>query len=360
MHPIPITDLKARNAAFAALARQRIEGVLASGHYVGGPQVDEVEAVAAFLFDRAHAVGTGSGTDALMMALQAIGVGPGHEVIVPALSFFATAGAVCAIGAVPVVVDVLPDATLDPAAAFDARSSQTRAVVPVHLFGTLASIPDFGVPVIDDAAQAAGGTPSRSGGVLSAVSTYPTKTWGGCGDGGFVVGDDAVLLEKVRRLGRHGQVRNQPPHTHDRVGDHTGRNSRLDAIQAAFLLASATTLEQRVHRRRAIAARYDAELPATVEPLPRDSGSPVHHYVCRTADRDVLQQKLMDAGVQTAVYYPRPLHHQAALMDRCATPPEATPMANRLCAEMLALPVHATLSDADVDRVIEAIRAANG
>jgi len=346
---IALVDLAARHRDAAADVEARVLGVLRSGRWIGGEEVAAAEREAATRFGRAGAVGVNSGTDALTLALQAAGVRPGDEVIVPALTFFATAGAVLALRAVPVVVDVRADACIDPAAAARAHTARTRAIIPVHLFGTRAEAPDLGVPVVDDAAQAVGGLPPRSVGLLSAVSTYPTKTWGTAGDGGFVLSDDPALLERVRRLANHG---------HDGLEftapeGQPGRNSRLDAVQAAVLLGHAPLLDARVARRRALAARYDAGLPAVIRPLPRDAGSPVSQYVALVPDRDRVSAALADQGIETRVYYRRPLHREPALGVRADTP-----VADDLAARVLALPVHEHLSDADVDRVLAALHEA--
>ena len=346
---VRMTDLAARHAEVAADVEARVLGVLRSGVAIGGPEVAAAEAEAARWFGRAHAVGVNGGTDALIFALQAVGVRPGDEVIVPALSFFATAGAVCAIGAIPVVADVLDDdGTLDPDAARAAWTPRTRAVVPVHLFGATAARPDLDLPIVDDAAQAIGADPPAAYGSLTAVSAYPTKTWGASGDAGFVLGDDPALLGRVRRLGNHGAT---GPHHHEPIDGMVGRNSRLDAVQAAVLLGHAPRLAARVARRRAIAARYDRELPPTFRPLARGPGHPVHHYVVRVPDRARIRAALEAAGVETAIYYPRPLHHQPALAGRARG---ETPVADALCTSLLALPVHDALDDDAVAAVLAA------
>lgn len=347
--PIRMADPGARHREVADAVESRVLEVLRSGRWVGGPVVTEAEAEAARAFGRAGAVGVNSGTDALMLALQAVGVRPGDEVIVPALTFFATAGAVCGVGAVPVVVDVGDDGCIDPDAARAARTPRTRALVTVHLFGTMAAAPDLGVPVVDDAAQAVGGLPPRARGALTAISTYPTKTWGAAGDGGFVIGDDPELLGRVRRLANHGM--DGVPHHHPSVEGVVGRNTRLDAVQAAVLLGHAPRVPDRVARRRAIAARYDAALPPLLRPLPRDEGSPVHQYAVLAADRDRVRSALAELGIETAIYYPTPLHLQPALAARAAR----CPVAERLCGELLAVPVHEGLDDADVGRVVDAL-----
>lgn len=344
---VPFVDLAARHAEVGEAVERAVIEVLRSGHYVGGPVVAEAEAIAARWLGRAHAVGVASGTDALVLALQALDVGPGDEVIVPALTFFATAGAVRAVGADVVIADVGEDGLLDPASAASVRSPRTRAVVPVHLFGSACPAPELGVPVVDDAAQAIGAAPAPSG-ALVALSTYPTKTWGSAGDGGFVAGDDPELLDRVRRLGNHGAT---GPSVHAAFGGHLGRASRLDAVQAAVLVAHGRALEGRIARRRALAARYDAALPASVRPLPRSPGSAVHQYCVRAEDRDGLREHLRARGIGTAVYYPRPLGRQPALAAARAAP---CPVAEQLCAQILALPVH-DATDVQVDRVIGAL-----
>jgi dTDP-4-amino-4,6-dideoxygalactose transaminase len=345
---VPFVDLAARHAEAADAVESAVLAVLRSGRWIGGPAVAEAEAIAARWLGRTGAVGVASGTDALILALQALGIGPGDQVIVPALTFFATAGAVLAVGAEPAVADVGEDGLLDPASARSLAGPQTRAIIPVHLFGNVAPAPDLGVPVVDDAAQAIGADPPPRAGVLAALSAYPTKTWGAAGDAGFVAGDDPELLERIRLLGNHGAVE---LHHHHRVEGSAGRASRLDAVQAAVLIGHATVLPTRLARRRSLALRYDAGLPPALAPLPRSSGGAVHQYCVRAPDRDRLAQRLRERGVGTAVYYPRPLTHQPALAG-CVSAP--VPVAERLCAELLALPIH-DVDEAGVDRVLEAL-----
>ena len=348
MEWVRIVDLAQRHREVAPEVEAAVLQVLRSGRYVGGPTVAEAERVAAQWFGRRRAVGVNSGTDALMLALQAVGVGPGDEVIVPALTFFATAGAVGALGATPVVVDVSEDGCMDPDRALAAVTSNTRAVIPVHLFGSLCPLPNVDLPVVDDAAQAIGGAPPRSVGVLSAVSCYPTKIWGAAGDGGFVVGDDPELLDRVRRLANHGMT--ESPHLHEKIGAFIGRNSRLDAVQAAILVAHATRLSARLERRRAIAARFDAELSCA--PFPRGAGSPVQVYAVCVRERELAIERLREAHIEAAVYYPRSLSQQPALRPNTFE----TPVADRLCTQLLTLPCHAGMDDQAVDRVVSAMR----
>lgn len=343
-----MVDLVGRHQQVADEVEERVLAVLRGGRYIGGEVVAEAEATAARWLGRRGAIGVNCGTDALALALQAAGVLPGDEVIVPALTFFATAGSVVAIGAVPVVVDVREDALMDPEAAVAAVTARTTAVVPVHLYGNHAEAPPVEAAIVDDSAQAIGSDPPASLGVLSSVSTYPTKTWGAAGDGGFVVGDDPELLARVRQLANHGL---SEPHLHHPIGPGAlvGRNTRLDAVQAAVLCGHATQLPARMAARRRWAARYDAGMPDFVRPLPRTPGSAVHQYVVRHPRRDQALQALQAADIHAAVYYPRSLAHQPAL---ARFSPGPTPVADALVAELLALPVHAGLTVEDVDRVL--------
>lgn len=343
-----MAELAGRHARVAAAVEARVLEVLRSGRYVGGPMVAEAERRLAEAFGYGHGVGVNSGTDALIYALMAMGIGPGHRVAVPALTFFATVEAVLRVGATPVVVDTRADLPLlDPAAV----PNGVDLVIAVHLFGERCDVP-AGVLVLDDAAQCIGASPPARSGAVGAASFYPTKTLGAAGDAGIVLADDPVVAARARRLGSHGMP---APYLHERVGGHVGGNSRLDALQAAVLLAHLDDLPARVARRRAIAATYDAELPDSVLPLLRGAGHPVHHYVVRASDRDALQRALAAAEIETAVYYPRTVADQPAMAGIPAAP---TPNATAFCAEALALPVHEGLTDDDVARVLACIRRA--
>jgi dTDP-4-amino-4,6-dideoxygalactose transaminase len=323
----------------------RVLEVLRSGRYIGGPDLRQLESKVAARMGAAHGVGVGSGTDGLRLALEAVGVGPGDEVIVPAMSFFATAGAVLQLAAVPVVVDVLPERLLmDPAAAKAARSDRTRAVVPVHLFGSGATLPDVDLPIVVDAAQAMGAAPALPCGDLSVLSFYPTKVLGGAGDGGMVLGDDLDLLGRVRGLANHGG----PTHAFP------GTNSRLDAIQAAVLLVHLDVLDDRLARRRSIAARLDLAVGGRA--LPRDPGSPVTVWALRHPERERLAGALEHAGIDARVYYPAPLSELPAMVDRCRVP---APLSHAIAAsrEVLSVPCHADLTDDEVDRIVQVLEA---
>lgn len=346
-----MADLAARHRRVGAAVEAAVTEVLRSGRYVGGAVVERTLAAVAQRFGWRHGVGVNSGTDALIYGLQALGVRAGDEVVVPAVTFFATAGAVCRVGAVPVVADVRADLPLLDGERLP-LSPRTRAVVAVHLYGEACPLPALPVPVLDDSAQAAGADPPPRTGVAAAVSFYPTKTLGAAGDGGAVLTDDEELADRVRRLTHHGIERD---YTAEAVDGVVGANSRLDPLQAAVLGVHLADLPRRVARRREIAARYDAELPAWVGRLPRSAGHPVHQYVVTVPDRHRVVPTLAVAGVHTAVYYPVPLSAQPALVGR-ARVPHATPHADAFCAACLALPVHEELGDDEVDRVLAAFR----
>ncbi len=348
-----MADLAARHARVAARAETAVLEALRSGRYIGGPLVSAVQLQVSTRMGWAHGASTNSGTDALVYAILALGLPPGGEIIVPAVTFFASAGAVVRAGHTPVVADVRSDYPNLDLERLPLRPS-TRAVMAVHLYGEPCLLPGLDLPVIDDLAQVIGADPPPRNGTIGAMSFYPTKTLGAAGDGGLVLTDDADTQAAVLKLTHHGMPANN---VHERVRGHVGANSRLDAIQAAVLLAHLDDLDARVASRRATAARYDAELPPWVHRLPRAPGHPVHQYVVRVAQRDALRQHLADRGVESAIYYPIPLSRQKALEGIAHAP---TPEADRFCAESLALPVHECLGDDDASAVIDAMRSFKG
>lgn len=344
---IRMADPAARHARVGPAAERAVLEVLRSGRYVGGPVVEEARARLAASFGWAHGVTTNSGTDALVYALLALGVGPGHEVIVPAVTFFATAGAVARVGASPVVADVRADLPLLDAERLPVRAA-TRAVIAVHLYGEPCLLPGLPVAVVDDLAQCAGATPAPKNGRIGAVSFYPTKTLGAAGDAGLVLTDEPDTARNLLLLTHHGMPE---PYVHERVCGTIGANSRMDAIQAALLLVHLDDLSARVAARRQHAARYDAELPAWARRLPRHPSHPVHQYVVRVPGRDAVRARLAAAGVESALFYPRSLAAQPAL---AGFRHEPTPLADAFCAEALALPVHECLTHDDVSQVLSA------
>ncbi|MBK9034448.1 MAG: DegT/DnrJ/EryC1/StrS family aminotransferase [Myxococcales bacterium] len=347
---IPLYDMRAELAAVRPEIDRAIARVLDHGGFIGGAEVTEFERALAAATGVADAVGTSSGTDALVALAMALGWGPGDEIVTTPLSFFATVGAIVRVGARPVFADV--DATLnaDPAAVAAAVGPRTRAALLVHLFGRPAAWPAVPVPIIEDAAQAIGAAPVR--GLAAALSFFPTKNLGACGDGGAVLTDDADLAARLRLVRNHGA---SPKYHHVAIGG----NFRLDALQAAILAAKLPHLGAWTAARRARAERYRAGLAGLdAVRVPVDDPRHVyHHFVVRADERARLRAHLTAAGVGTEIYYPSPLHLQPALAD-LGYRAGACPVAEAACAELLALPMHPTLPLASVDRVVDAVRAA--
>jgi dTDP-4-amino-4,6-dideoxygalactose transaminase len=343
-----------------AAVRAAVDRVIASGRFVLGPETDAFEAEFARACGARCAVGVASGTDAIALLLRACGVGPGDEVIVPALTAAYTGLAVVAAGARPVVADVEPGTlTLDPAACESAITSRTRAVVPVHLYGQVADMPAIarlaaarGLLVVEDCCQAhlatGDGTPAGSWGVGAAFSFYPTKNLGALGDGGAVTTGDAAVADRVRRL-RNGGQSTRGVHTE------AGVNSRLDELQAAVLRARLPYLPRWTARRRELAALYRRRLPASVRPVAeRDPGHVYHLFAVRVRLRNALRAHLDAAGVDTLVHYPATLSEQPAF---APYHPSDCPVASAAARELVSLPLYPALADRDVERVVEAVAA---
>lgn len=353
---IHMIDLQRRHVRLSDQIEEAAISVLRSGQWVGGDKVDELEQRMATLFSRNWGVGVGSGTDGLVMALQALGIGPKHRVAVPAVSFFATVGAVLAVGATPVFVDVLEDRPLmDPEKL--AALSDLDAVMAVDLFGMFSRLPELEVPIVRDSAQAAGWDhPSPPADAIS-VSLYPTKTVGGAGDGGMVLCNDSELASRIRALGNHGRV---GPHIHARVqGEVAPGTSRLDAIQAAIALVHLQDMKRRVSRRREIASAYEEQL-AHLRPLPRHPADALQRFVLRSPRRDEIRAAMATKGIQTDCCYPLPLDAQPFFSGALNPQPQDSvhPMARRYCEQAFSLPCHAELSDEDVRDIIEAVQTA--
>lgn len=352
---VPLLDLPAQYAAIGADVEAAVHRVLASGHYIMGEDVAALERELAADARLAHAIAVSSGTDALLAALWALGIGPGDEVVTTALSFFATAGAVARLGATPVFADIDPATfNLDPASALARVTPRTKAIIPVHLFGRLAEVEPLraaGVPIVEDAAQAVGAPGLGRGGNLVTLSFFPSKNLGAAGDAGMVLTDDAALADRVRLYRTHGS---RPKYVHHVVG----ANLRMDTLQAAILRVKRPHLAAWNARRRAHALRYHALLAGTPLVLPADAPGHVwHHFVVRAPRRDELRAFLREREIETEVYYPAPLHLQPCFP---GGQPGELPAAERACAEVLALPVHPDLDDAQLQFVAETIRAFYG
>ncbi|HSO94996.1 MAG TPA: DegT/DnrJ/EryC1/StrS family aminotransferase [Acidimicrobiia bacterium] len=340
---VPVVDLARRLAALEPDLSAAVQRVLRSGHLLLGPETGGFESEFAAFCGRRYAVAVASGTDALRLSLLAVGVGPGDEVIVPAFTAVPTAAAVCATGAVPVPVDVRADtATLDSDAAVRACTPQTRAVIPVHLYGRPADLPDLGVPIVEDAAQAHGAVDPGATSVAAAYSFYPTKNLGGIGDGGAVVTDDAALADRVRLLRRHGA---SAGYDHVVVAD----NARLSEIEAAALRVGLRRLVTGNDRRRMIARRYrDAAPELHWQP---DHDRHVYHLcVARVPHRDAFRERL---PFDTAVHYPRALTQQSAYQGYRRAP---CPESELWAAECVSFPCFPELTDDEIEVVCRALR----
>lgn len=367
--PVPPLNLGGQFASIADELLAELEEVARSGYYVLGPKVTTFEEALAQYCGTAHALGVSSGTDALLCALMALGVGPGDEVIVPTFTFFGTAGTVARLGAKPVFCDITPgDFNIDPADVARKITPRTKALMPVHLYGQLADMPallklaaQHNLPIIEDAAQAVGaaddhGKRAGSFGLFGALSFYPTKNLGALGDAGAILTPDAEMLELCRKLRIHGSG-------HTYYHDIVGGNFRIDALQAALLTRKLAHLEAWTEKRRANAARYtalfqDAGLtPEHIRTPEEIRGRHVYHqYVLRAQRRDALIEFLRSKKIGAAVYYPLPLHLQKCFADLGGKVGDC-PQAEQAAAEVVALPIYPELTEAQQASVAAAIKA---
>src|SRR5262245_16372259 len=331
--------------------------VLDSGTFILGPNVTAFEEESAAYLGVKRTVSVANGTDALVLALDAMDIGPDDEVICPAFTFYATAEAIARRGATPVFADIDPATlNLDTASVAAKITPRTRAIMPVHLFGRPAppaELEGLGVPIVEDAAQAFGAAGVAGTGVLSTFSFFPTKNLFGLGDGGLVAAADEALADRVRMLRFHG--------SRDKKDFRfVGYNSRLDELQAAALRVFLPELEGWNRSRREAAARY-AELGlGELCELPADEPGHVYHmYVVRSPERDRIAAALKEAGIASASYYVTPLHLQPALRF-LGNEPGSLPETERAAAENLALPLWAGIPADVQERVVETVRAAVG
>ncbi|MDD3643038.1 MAG: DegT/DnrJ/EryC1/StrS family aminotransferase [Candidatus Krumholzibacteria bacterium] len=360
---IPLLDLAAQYRTIKGEIREAVEEVFESQRFILGPRVAELEERIAAYCGVSRAVGTASGSDAILLALSALGIGPGDEVITTPYSFFSTVSSVTRLGARPVFADIDPRTfNIDPARVAGSIGPRTKAILVVHLYGQTAEMDPIldaaasrGIPVIEDACQAIGarcrGRAAGSMGLAGCFSFFPSKNLGGAGDGGMVVTGDDSLADRIRVLREHGARRR---YYHDEVGI----NSRLDAIQAAVLLVKLRRLDEWSEGRRRNAARYDellgaAEGVVTPAALPHNRHI-YNQYVIRAARRDDLKEHLQGAGIGCEVYYPVPLHLQACLSFLGGKEGDC-PEAERAASETLALPVYPELTAAMQDEVAGAI-----
>ncbi|MGD9570703.1 MAG: DegT/DnrJ/EryC1/StrS family aminotransferase [Thermoleophilia bacterium] len=360
---VPFLDLLPAHRELAAELDAAALRVLSSGWYVLGPEVEAFEAEFAAWAGTRHCVGVGSGLDALHLALLAMGIGPGDEVLVPSNTYIATWLAVSRAGATPVPVEPDPaTGNIDPDRLEDARTARTRAVLPVHLYGLPADMDAVtafaarhGLPVLEDAAQAhgaaVGGRRAGALGTAGAWSFYPTKNLGAVGDGGAVTTDDDALADRLRSLRNYGSRRKY-------VHDERGLNSRLDELQAAMLRVRLEHLDAWNARRAAIAARYADGLAGTGLRLPWTPEGMTHAwhvYAVHAPGRDALAAALAERGVGTLMHYPTPPHLSGAYADM-GLGEGALPIAERLARETLSLPMGPQLAPGDVEHVIASVR----
>ncbi len=356
---IPFLQLTPREDASGV--RDAITRVIDRGWFVLGPELDGFESEFAAASHAAHAVGVGTGTDAIAIALRALDIGPGDEVITSPVSAAYSALAIMMAGARPVFADIDPERlTLDPQAVAAAITPRTAAILPVHLYGQAADMiaiealaKRHSLLIVEDCCQAhlatCAGRPVGSFGSAAAYSFYPTKNLGALGDGGAITTNDPALAERMKRLRNGGQT---DKYHHAEFGV----DSRLDEIQAAILRARLPFLAGWTDDRRALAREYRAQLTdiqGLVVPAEQDAGHVYHLFPVLSPAREALRDRLRSAGLETLVHYPMPITRQPALAD--ADPAEC-PVADRVCAELLSLPLYPSLPSGAVSRLVRALR----
>lgn len=359
---VPLFDTTAPLAPFKERLGERALAVLESGRYILGTEVEAFEREFANYLGVAHAVGVGNGTDALTIALRALGVGPGDDVIVPSFSFYASAEAIVPTGARPVFCEIDPAtfcATADTVRA--ALTKRTKAVIAVHLFGNLAPVEEIaalGVPVVEDAAQAAGSElGDRKAGTLGTIATFsffPSKNLGGFGDGGAIATDDAALAERAELLRRHGSSDKQR-------FEHIGYNSRLDELQAALLRVLLPELDRWTQARREAAAYYESSALTERLTLPSSTtgGAPAWHmYITRHPEAERLIASLREQQIGCAGLYRTPIHRQPAMAEFAQN--VSLPVTDEVAATNIALPFGTTITRQQQDEAIETISESLG
>ena len=367
---VPMLDLKAQHKKIAAEVEAAVKSVLESQQFILGPEVRELESEIAGYCESSFAIGCASGSDALLLALMACGVGEGDEVITSPFTFFATAGSVARLGATPVFVDIEPSSfNLDEDRLESAMTQRTKAIMPVHLFGQCADMDKinnvakrYGVAVIEDAAQAIGardrGKSAGSLGLIGAFSFYPSKNLGGAGDGGMLTTNDPAVADRLRRLRAHGAK-------HKYFHEEVGINSRLDSLQAAILRVKLRHLDEWADARRSNARRYEelflesGILQSGLVILPavrQDTFHVYNQFVIRAQDRDRLKQYLSEEGIGTEVYYPLSLHMQECFK-YLGYEAVDFPESERASREALAIPIYPELEGSAQRYVVERIAA---
>jgi UDP-2-acetamido-2-deoxy-ribo-hexuluronate aminotransferase len=355
---IQFVDLAAQQRRLGGEIEVGIANVLRHGQYILGPEVDELEGRLATFTGSKFCVTCANGTDALQIALMALGVGPGDEVITPGFSYIATAEAVALLGAKIVYVDIEADTfNIDPTLVEAAITDRTKAIIPVSLYGQCADFDALNalgarhdIAIVEDGAQSFGATyRGRRSCALTTIgctSFFPSKPLGCYGDGGAIFTDDVSLAKIIRQIARHGQEKR---YHHVRIGI----NSRLDTLQAAILLPKLAVLEEELASRRRVAASYTvalAEIGFKGPVVLPHNDSAWAQYTIRSAHRDELQGRLRAAGIPTAIHYPLPLNKQPAV----AAPEAKLPIGDQAAAEVLSLPMHPYLTDKDIKTIVSA------
>ncbi|QQE81181.1 DegT/DnrJ/EryC1/StrS family aminotransferase [Alicyclobacillus sp. SO9] len=364
MGKIPVIDLSYQWQSVKTESLSVLEEVLNQGQYILGNHVAALEQEVAEYTGNRYGVGVGNGTDALTLALHGLGVGAGDEVITTPFTFFATAEAIAAVGAIPVFADIDPKTFVITAETVKEKiSSKTKAILPVHIFGLMADMKSLqelaradGLKLVEDACQAIGAKQdSRGIGVYSdaaAVSFFPTKNLGSYGDGGMVLMEDEELAARIKRLRVHGSTQK---YRHAELG----WNSRLDEIQAALLRIKLRKLDEWTKQRQTLAARYQEALnqvPIQLPSSPRDTEHVYHLYTILAQDRDGLKQHLSNQQIGSSVYYPLPLHLQPALAG-LGYQKGALPAAEDVSEHCLSLPLYPGMEEQQQDEVIKAVKA---
>ena len=355
MPQIPLVDVKAQYAPLLDELKERIADVLDSGRFILGPNVQAFEEEAAAYLGVEHAIGVANGTDALVIALDALGIGPGDQVICPTFTFYATAESIARRGATPVFAEIdAQTMNLDPDDVRARVTEKTKAIIPVHLFGRpapLGELAELGIPILEDAAQAFGAQGVGTTGVASTYSFFPTKNLFALGDGGLVTTRDAGLAERIRLLRFHGSKAKKD-------FELVGYNSRLDELQAAALRLFLPHLDEWNRLRREAAARYEELGLGEVCVLPEDEPGHVYHvYVVRTSERDRIREHLSSSGIASAAYYETALHLQPALRGLGHSDGDF-PETERASRENLALPMWAGIGAEEQERVVSAVKEA--
>ncbi len=356
---IPFVDLAAQQHRLKSEINAGIAKVLDHGQYILGPEVAELEERLADYCGAKYCISVANGTDALQIALMALGIGPGDEVITPGFSYIATAEATVLLGAKPVYVDVDPISfNIDPSMIEAAITPQTKAIIPVSLYGQCAEFDAInaiaerhGIYVIEDGAQSFGasyhGRKSCNLSLIGCTSFFPSKPLGCYGDGGAVFTSDPELAKLLRQIARHGQERR---YHHIRVGV----NSRLDTLQAAILLPKLAILDDEISERQRVAGEYESRfnpIGLTTPVVAEHCVSAWAQYTIRVSNRDFVQAQLQGRGVPTAVHYPLPLNKQLAVADPLAI----LPLGDKAATEVMSLPLHPYMSTRDQSDVIEAV-----